>query len=201
MSFIATLKDIDTQLFLYLNSKHNPFFDVVMFWFSHKYFWIPLYAFFLFLSYKYFGKKVILVALGAVLVIVLADQISVHAFKNMFLRYRPCHNLLICDQVHVNDGKGGMYGFISSHAANTFALAMFLTLLFKDKIRYFGTAIFIWATLVSYSRIYNGVHYPSDIIGGAIVGMGIGILVFKIFQFADNKLTSDTGLFRNFKQK
>jgi undecaprenyl-diphosphatase len=188
MSFISSIKEIDTQLFLYLNSRHNDFFDVIMFWFSHKYFWIPLYAFFLYLSYKYFGKKFWLVALGAVMVIVLADQISVHAFKNVFLRYRPCNNLLICELVHVNGGKGGMYGFISSHAANTFALAMFLTLLFKDKIKYFGTAIFIWAILVSYSRIYNGVHYPSDILAGAIVGMGIGIVVFKLFQFAERKL-------------
>ena len=187
MSFISSLKEIDTQLFLFLNSKHNAFFDVIMFWFSHKYFWIPLYALFLYLSYKHFGKKVVLVALCAVLVIVLADQISVHAFKNVFMRYRPCNNLLICEQVHVNGGKGGMYGFISSHAANTFALAMFLTLLFKNKIRYFGAAVFAWAIIVSYSRIYNGVHYPSDIVAGAIVGMGIGISVYSLFVFVDKK--------------
>lgn len=188
MSIIDSIKDLDTQLFLYLNSKHNPFFDVVMFWASHKYFWIPLYAFFLFLAYKHFGKKIWMVALGAVLVIVLADQISVHAFKNVFLRYRPCHNLQICDQVHLNDGKGGTYGFISSHAANTFALAMFLSLLFRNKMKHFGFLVFLWAAFVSYSRIYNGVHYPSDIAIGAIVGMGIGIVVYKLFQFADKKI-------------
>jgi undecaprenyl-diphosphatase len=188
MSFIDSIKELDTELFLYLNSKHNAFFDPVMFWASHKYFWIPLYALFLFLAWKYYGKKVWLVALAAALLIVLADQISVHAFKNVFLRYRPCHNLAICEQVHLNDGKGGMYGFISSHAANTFALAMFLWLLFRGKIRYFGAMIFTWAILVSYSRIYNGVHYPLDIVGGAILGMGIGIVVFKLFQYADRKL-------------
>lgn len=162
-----------------------------MFWASHKYFWIPLYAFFLFLSYKHFGKKALLVGAAAILLIVLADQISVHAFKNVFMRYRPCHNLEICAQVHVNDGKGGMYGFVSSHAANTFALAMFLSLLFKNKIKYFGLAIFIWAAFVSYSRIYNGVHYPSDIVLGAVLGMGIGITVFKIYQLADKKLYNE----------
>lgn len=191
MSFIDSIKEIDTQLFLYLNSKHNPFFDVIMFWASNKYFWIPLYGFFLFLSVRHFGKKALLVGLAAVLLIVLADQISVHAFKNVFMRYRPCHNLEICEQVHLNDGKGGMYGFISSHAANTFALAMFLSLLFKNKIRYFGLAVFLWASFVSYSRIYNGVHYPSDIVLGAILGMGIGITVFKIYQLADNKLYNE----------
>ncbi len=182
MSFITSIKEIDTELFLFLNSKHNAFFDVVMFWASHKYFWIPLYVFFLFLAYKYFGKKLWLVVLAAILLIVLSDQISVHSFKHVFLRYRPCHNLLLQAQIHLNGGCGGTYGFISSHAANTFALAMFLSLLFKNKIKYFGLSIFVWAAFVSYSRIYNGVHYPTDVTVGAIVGMGIGVAVFTIFQ-------------------
>jgi undecaprenyl-diphosphatase len=88
----------------------------------------------------------------------------------------------------LNGGCGGIYGFISSHAANTFALAMFLGLLFKNKIKYFLPLIFLWAAIVSYSRIYNGVHYPADIAVGAIVGMGIGIVVFKIFEFLDEKI-------------
>jgi undecaprenyl-diphosphatase len=188
MDIINTIKDLDTELFLFLNSKHNSFFDPIMFWVSHKFFWIPLYAFFLFLAWKHYGKKVWLVAIAAVLLIVLSDQISVHAFKNVFMRYRPCHNCEIGPQVHLNDGKGGMFGFISSHAANTFALAMFLGLLFRNKIRYFGIFIFSWAAFVSYSRIYNGVHYPMDIITGAIVGMGIGVAVYKLFSFAENKI-------------
>ena len=119
MSLITAIKELDTSLFLFFNSKHNSFFDVIMFWVSHKYFWIPLYAFFLFLSYKHFGKKLWMVVLGAVLVIVFADQISVHAFKHVFMRYRPCHNLLIQSQVHLNDGCGGMFGFVSSHFGNS----------------------------------------------------------------------------------
>lgn len=188
MSFISSLKELDTSLFLFCNGKHNSFFDVIMFWASHRYFWIPLYAFFLYLSYRHFNKKVWLVVLAAVLVIVLADQISVQAFKQVFLRYRPCHNLLLQSQIHLNDGCGGQYGFISSHAANTFALAMFLSLLFKGKMKYFTTSIFVWAGFVSYSRIYNGVHYPADIVCGAIVGMAIGITVYKIFGFAHKKV-------------
>lgn len=191
MSLITSIKDLDTQLFLFLNGRHAPFFDPIMFWFSHKYFWIPLYAFFLYLSWRHFGKKVWMVAVGAVLVIIFSDQLSVHAFKNVFLRYRPCHNLIIQSQVHLNDGCGGTYGFISSHAANTFALAMFLGLLFKEKIKYFPLFIFTWAAVVSYSRIYNGVHYPADVAVGAIVGMGIGVMVFKMFQFANARITHE----------
>lgn len=188
MDFITKIKDLDTQLFLFLNSKHNSFFDPVMYWASYRYFWIPLYIIFFALAWKHYGKKIWLVALAAVLLIVLADQISVHVFKNVFLRYRPCYNLDLCPQVHLNGGKGGMYGFISSHAANTFAIAMFLSLLFRNKIRYFTVFVFSWAIFVSYSRIYNGVHYPLDIIAGAIVGMGIGIVVYKLFLAADSKI-------------
>jgi undecaprenyl-diphosphatase len=191
MSFIDSLKELDTQLFLFLNSKHNSFFDFIMFWASYRFTWIPLYAFFLFLAWKQYGKKVWLVALAAVLVIVLSDQVSVHAFKNVFLRYRPCNNITIGPEVHVNDGKGGMYGFISSHAANVFALATFLSLLFRKRIRYFTPLVFLWAVFVSYSRIYNGMHYPADVAAGAIVGMAIGYLVFRLFRIAESKIQTE----------
>jgi len=191
MNLVNNIKELDTQLFLFLNSKHNSFFDVIMYWVSHKYFWIPLYLFFFILAYKHFGKRIWLVALSAVLLIVLSDQISVHLFKNVFLRYRPCNNFEICSQVHLNGSKGGMYGFISSHAANTFALAMFLSLLFRQRIKYFTPLIFLWAAFVSYSRIYNGVHYPSDVFVGALVGIGIGILVFKLYRYMDKNLAKD----------
>jgi undecaprenyl-diphosphatase len=186
--FIGKIKDLDTQLFLFLNSKHNMFFDTLMYWMSYKFFWIPLYAFFLFLTWKHFNRRTWLVALAAALAIVMSDQLSVHAFKDVFLRYRPCHNLLIQSQVHVNGSCGGTYGFISSHAANCFALAMFLSLLFYKRIRLFGFWIFLWATIVSYSRIYNGVHYPADILGGAVAGMGIGVVVCKLFLLVNSRI-------------
>lgn len=191
MGIIEHIKQLDTELFLYLNSKHNSFFDVVMHWASHKLFWIPLYAIFLFIAYKIYGKKVWLVALVATLAIVLSDQISTQLFKNYFLRYRPCHNLLIQSQIHLNGNCGGTYGFVSSHAANTFALATLLFLLFKNKINYFGISIFTWAIFVSYSRIYNGVHYPADITVGALLGIIVGIIMYKTFQLINKKLTHE----------
>lgn len=161
-----------------------------MFWASHKFVWIPLYAFLFYLVYKHIGNKVWLFAIAVAVTIVLSDQISVHAFKNVFLRYRPCHNILIQDQIHLNGGCGGNYGFVSSHAANTFALAMLLSLLFRNKIKYFGVMIFSWAFFVSYSRIYNGVHYPADIAIGGILGMGIAVAVFKLFELLNQKINS-----------
>ena len=160
-----------------------------MYWFSNKITWIPLYIYFFFLAYKKVGNRVWLVAVAIALLILLSDQLSVHAFKNVFLRYRPCHNLLILSKVHLLNGYcGGTYSFVSSHAANTFSLAMFLSLLFKNKIKNFTIFIFIWASLVSYSRIYSGVHYPSDVAVGAIIGMGIAVVIFKIYQYANSRM-------------
>ena len=191
MDIINNIIDLDTQLFLFFNSKHNEFFDVVMYWISNKFFWIPLYLFFFFLAYKQVGKRIWIVILAAALLILLSDQISVHAFKNVFLRLRPCHNLLLQSKVHLLNGYcGGTYGFVSSHAANTFALAMFLSLFFRRRINYFGVFIFSWATLVAYSRIYSGVHYPADVVIGAILGMAIGIVVFKMYIFSQTKLSN-----------
>lgn len=185
---ITSIKELDTAIFLFCNEKHNAFFDVVMKWASYKYTWIPLYAFFVYLVFKYTGKHIWLVLIFAILLIVASDQISVHAFKNVFLRYRPCHNLQIQHLVHVNGNCGGTYGFISSHAANTFALAMFLTCFFKNRMNYFAPLIFLWAVFVSYSRVYNGVHYPADVAVGGIVGMVIGWGIFKLYRIWNHKL-------------
>lgn len=188
-NLINTIKEIDTQLFLFLNGLHNNFFDVIMYWVSHEYFWIPLYSVFLYMAYKRVGKRVWLLMIFVALLITASDQLSVHAFKNVFLRYRPCHNLIIQSQVHLLNGHcGGTYGFVSSHATNTFALAMFLFLFFRNNLKRFGVFIFSWAALVGYSRIYNGVHYPADIAVGAIVGMGIGVAVFKFYSYINSKI-------------
>lgn len=183
---LDSLKDIDTSLFLFLNGKHNEFFDVLMWWVSYKFTWIPLYALLLFLVWKKFGKKTILIIISIGLLVLFSDQASVHLFKNFFERYRPCHNLLIKEKVHLVDGCGGMFGFISSHAANTFALATFLSLLFGNNI--FTVLIFLWAAVTSYSRIYLGVHYPLDIFAGAVLGCSIGIIVYRLNKFSEGKM-------------
>lgn len=120
----------------------------------------------------------IYVLLGVVLLIFLSDQTSVKLFKEVFQRLRPCHNPEIVDLVHLVTRCGGQYGFVSSHAANTFALAMFMGLILKKHIPYFLLGLLCWATIVSYSRVYVGVHYVSDIFVGALLGMLIGYLVF-----------------------
>lgn len=181
------LNTIDTSLFLFLNSLHNSFFDSVMWFITRKESWYPMYLIIIgFIIYRYKIRSLIIIP-AIVILIVLADQISVKMFKQVFERLRPSHVDKLKDIIHLlHDKKGGKFGFVSSHAANSFAAATFLALLFKNRI--FTYSIFFWALLVSYSRIYSGVHYPGDIICGALLGISIGLLVNQIRKMADQRL-------------
>ena len=175
---IDKIIELDKELFLLINGLHNSFADFVMFWMSEKFIWIPVYLFFIFLIYRQFKlKKTLIIILSVAIMIAISDQISVHLFKNIFQRLRPCHDPALMDIVHLVKGKcGGQYGFISSHASNTFALSFFMINLIGRKYKYFTTLILIWALLICYSRIYLGVHFPADIIIGAILGAFLGWL-------------------------
>lgn len=183
---LEILKNIDTQLFVFLNGIHSPAWDKIMWWITGTNSWIPMYALIVgYIVYKYRWKAIITLIFIA-LVVTLTDQISVHGFKEVFQRLRPCHNPELKDIVHlVNNKCGGRFGFVSSHAANTFGVAFFLANLFKNK--YFSIFIFLWASVVSYSRIYLGVHYPFDILGGAALGGIIGFLVYIAHNFTQRK--------------
>ena len=181
---IELLKNFDTQLFLFLNGLHNPFCDHLMYWISTKLIWIPFYLLILYYLIVKFRKETILILLFIAILITLSDQISTTVFKEMFHRFRPSHEPSIKDLVHiVNEKYGGDFGFVSSHAANTFALAMFLVLLIGKNHRSFTPVLIIWACVVSYSRIYLGLHYPGDILGGAILGALLAFLVFGLYKY------------------
>ncbi|MDY0198605.1 MAG: phosphatase PAP2 family protein [Tenuifilaceae bacterium] len=176
------LINLDTQVFLLLNGLNSPFFDPIMIFLSGKLTWIPLYLLIIFYMYKRFGWRLVWPLLGVAFVVVLADQISVHLFKNIFERLRPCHNPDIKEMVHLAANRcGGKFGFISSHAANAFGVATFLALLLKR--RWFLLSIILWATMVSYSRIYLGVHYPGDVLIGGLVGSICGYAVWSLYHW------------------
>lgn len=182
------LQNIDSDLFLFLNSLHNSAFDWLMYWISVKWTWIPLYAFLLYLIIREYKWKSLLILLFVAILITLSDQLSSHLFKNTVERLRPCHNPEIMGSVHlVRDHCGGLYGFVSSHAANSFALAVFLIGFLGRKFKYFTPLILLWAAIVSYSRIYLGVHYPGDVIVGGIFGAILGYLLQITYHKITNK--------------
>jgi len=152
---------------------HADWLDMPMFIISGQYIWLGLYAFIVIwflIKYKIQGGVIILCAIVCV---ALSDQITSAIMKPFFERLRPSHDPTIMDTVHiVNDYRGGLFGFASSHAANSFALATFLWLGCGNREKWTAW-LFLWAALVSYSRIYLGVHFPGDILTGAIVGIAI----------------------------
>ena len=155
---------------------------------SWKYTWLPLYLLFIYLFIKYYKKKSWLFIIGAIVSVAIADFTSVHLFKEIFQRYRPCHNLELEGMIHLVRGYcGGKYGFISSHAANTSAIAVFVLFFMNKKTdgltRQFITfALIFWTILIAYSRIYLGVHYPSDVFAGIIWGAFIALVLAFIIK-------------------
>jgi undecaprenyl-diphosphatase len=174
---MENLQKIDEYFFRLINSAGWEQMDGMMILISSKWFWIPLYIYILYLIYKRFSDQFLKILFALGLLIFLADFGSVHLFKEVFERARPCHFL---DGIRVVDGCGGPFGFISSHASNSFAIAFFMALLFRN---FWGFAVlFSWAVIIGFSRIYLGVHYPFDILGGMFWGLFVSLLVYYIYR-------------------
>jgi undecaprenyl-diphosphatase len=178
------LELLDRELFLAINGFHAPVFDSLMYYVSQIWVFAPVFVYWLYMVFNRYGLKKLLILIGFLgLLVLLTDQTS-NITKHAIKRYRPTHNLEIQSQVHtVNDYKGGMYGFFSGHSTNTFGVAMLLFLIFSKESIVFRAAFFAWAAITAYSRIYLGVHYPSDIFVGFIVGLFWGYVVYRLIQY------------------
>ena len=178
-----TLSNIDTQLFLYLNSLHVGWLDKVMIAITQMWVWMPLYLLLIYWTAKQYGKRCWWIFLAMGIVVLCSDQLSAHVCKPLFQRLRPCFNNDLQDLIHLPKGMaGGQYGFVSSHAANTFAISAFLTPALRNFRPWVGILLYFWAFVSSYSRIYIGYHYPGDIICGALLGLLVGLILWKLFQ-------------------
>jgi len=188
---VEELLELDKRLLLFLNGWNSPFFDSVMLMLTETFVWTPLYGILIFLVIKSYGKSSIWILLGIALTILLCDRITSGFMKPFFARLRPSHEPSLEGLLHlVNDYRGGLYGFASSHAADTFGVAMFVWLSLKKYYRWIWV-VFVWAALMAYTRIYLGVHYPTDILVGAIIGLLFGWLSTQVsFYFLKKNKTA-----------
>lgn len=183
---IDYLESIDRMIVLTVNGWNNSFLDAFFWFISQRITWIPLYLLVAFFAWKKLDKRQFAIfVILTILCVALADLVSVHLFKNVFLRYRPSHHADLTERLHFYmkaNGefyKGGMYGFVSSHASNFFALATFVSLCLNSvypKLKWF---LFSIAFLVSFSRLYQGVHYASDLFAGALLGISIAFILYR----------------------
>lgn len=178
----------DKKLLLWINSFHVGWLDPIMLQVTKTEFWIPLYLFLIYLIFRKYNNRAWLVLAGVALAVLLADQITSSLMKPFFQRLRPSQEPTLAGLVHLaNDYKGGLYGFASSHAANTFAVALFIWLLFKNTYRWIFL-VFIWAAVMTYTRLYLGVHYPGDILVGGLIGLLSGWAGYRFYLFLEAKV-------------
>ncbi|MDR1679333.1 MAG: phosphatase PAP2 family protein [Prevotellaceae bacterium] len=173
--------ECDKQILLEINSCNSTFSDHFFWIFTQLQTWIPAFIVIAIIIIRTKRKDTLWILFGLVLTVVLADQIASSLIKPLVERLRPSREPSLEHLLHlVNGYTGGRFGFVSSHAANSFGIALFLSLLFRKA--WFSITIFAWACLNSYSRMYLGVHYPSDIICGAIIGLGCGYLSYFLLK-------------------
>lgn len=210
---LEQLIEWDKELMLAINHAHTPFMDVVMQIASYKYSIVPVCVLILYLLFSGQSctfktrsglsrtcessdtegkssshadiKRAFLYLLAIVVTFAICDSGSTILFKHTICRLRPCHDPSVMDMVRMLEYKGGQYGFISSHAANLFGLAMVSS--FAIRRRWYTFLIFGWAALVAYSRVYVGKHFPGDVICGAIFGLIAGLLVIYIVNIVQTR--------------
>jgi undecaprenyl-diphosphatase len=178
------LNQLDHQFFLFLNGFHNTFFDYLMTVFTAESFWVPFYLVAGFVIANKYGKKSILIFVSMGLLILCTDQLA-GVIKHSVLRLRPSHDPVLSPLTHIFFYKGGLYSFYSAHSSNAFGYATFTALLFKKKA--YSIFIFPWALLVAYTRIYLGLHFPGDILCGAIAGVATALAIYKLMIYSQQK--------------
>jgi undecaprenyl-diphosphatase len=182
-SLLSFLQHLDRQVTLAVNTAHTPALDALMVFASDRLVWFPLYAVLIAALIYWFRRRAWLLLPLIITAVALADRITSGFFKPYFARPRPCHESNLAPLLHLPWGCGGQFGFLSSHAANSIALAVFLLLVLPSpRLRWVKIVAFVWAGLLCYSRIYLGAHYLTDVVGGGAVGGLLGAGAAMLFR-------------------
>ena len=179
---LSVLFNIDSEILLLINRAHSTILDNIMIFISSKLGWLPLYMFLLYLIIKTNQKKWWIALIAIAVTITLSDQLSVHLFKNVFERLRPCHNEALMHDLRMIVDCGGSFGFVSSHATNSAALSTLVVMMLNKRVKWILPVMILYTVLIMYSRVYLGVHYPSDVFAGALLGIAIGSAVFYLYS-------------------
>lgn len=187
--FLHLLLGWDRTAFQFINSSlSNPVFDALLPWCRERWIWAPVYVFVVAFSLVNFGNKGWIIVFGLVVAVGLTDFTSNHLFKKNVKRLRPCNDPVMVDNVHLRIDCGSGYSFTSSHAANHFAVAVFLIGVFGGLARWVKPVGLVWAAMIAFSQVYVGVHFPVDVICGAVLGSMIAGLVLvvwrRVFKFS-----------------
>ena len=185
---MTELKQLDYELYLYLNNLGSETWDPFWLLLTNKWSSIPLYAVLLILIFKRFGLKGTLYTIVFVALLITATDQLANVFKHGFERLRPCRQEGIMEQARFIAVRCGSYGYFSAHAASAMALAVFVGLLLRNTYKWLLPLLMIWAFLVGYSRIYVGVHYPGDVLTGFVMGAVIALLVVVLHRFGYAKI-------------
>ncbi|MEJ5304051.1 MAG: phosphatase PAP2 family protein [Bacteroidales bacterium] len=186
-----TLHQLDLLLLKTINGWHTPWADLLMWQVSGTLIWIPLYAFFLYVLIKAFKKQSFVILIGVILLITSTDQ-TTNLIKHSKARLRPSHQQELSQELHyVNEYRGGKYSFPSGHAANTMGIALFLTLLLGRQYSSLRWIPIPWSLFVGFSRVYLGVHFPSDVLAGFLLGALWGYIWYRLILFALSRLSKE----------
>jgi len=186
---IEQLIEIDKQLFLSVNQGlANQFFDFLLPLLRNPYTWAPLYLFFIIFAIRNYKKKGIIMILFLLVTFGLGDFTSASIIKPEVMRVRPCNDVPFKEQVTTRVRCGSGYSMPSSHATNHFAIGVFILMLFRRQWKPIVWLSIVWAASISFAQIYVGVHYPGDILVGAMLGTAIGLFTSWLYFFFQSRL-------------
>ena len=184
---------LDKEIFVMINQgMTNPFFDWLLSILRNMYTWIPLYLFIIIFTIKKYKKEGVAMIIALLLNFGISDWVSSSWIKNSVERIRPCNDIELREDINVRVRCGSGYSFTSSHATNHFVLAVILSVLFYRRWKHVVWISLIWAALISLSQVYVGVHFPGDILAGALVGSTIGLTNGFLFLYLRNKFIKHT---------